>query len=92
MKMLMKNSKDYVTFVKKNNMVLILRLHPYAEINRRKLKRIINSYKNVYWLDMSKEPEVMKLLAIADIFNYCLVFYIYRILFDEKTDHFYGSR
>lgn len=54
-------------FCKKNKIILVLRLHPYAKINRRKLRKIIENFENVYWLDMSIEPEEMKLLAVADI-------------------------
>ena len=54
-------------FCKENNLILILRLHPYAKVNRNKLRRIVKRYDNVYWLDMSEEPDTMKLLAIADI-------------------------
>jgi len=54
-------------FLKEKKLILILRLHPYAKIKKRKLKRIISKYKNVYWFDMSKEPDTMKLLAITDI-------------------------
>jgi CDP-glycerol glycerophosphotransferase (TagB/SpsB family) len=54
-------------FCKQNNLILILRLHPYAKVQKRKLKKIIKKHPNVFWLDMSAEPEVMKLLAIADI-------------------------
>jgi len=54
-------------FCNETKLVLILRLHPYAKIKKAKLKRIIKEYGNVYWLDMPKEPDTMKLLAIADI-------------------------
>lgn len=54
-------------FCNKNGLILILRLHPLAKINKWKLKKLIKKYKNVYWMDMKKEPDTMKLLAIADI-------------------------
>lgn len=54
-------------FCKENDLLLILRLHPYTKIKKRKIKRIIKKYENVYQLDMSIEPDTMKLLAIADI-------------------------
>jgi len=54
-------------FCMENNLILILRLHPLAKINKRKLKKLIEKYENVYWIDMSKEPDTMKSLAITDI-------------------------
>ncbi len=54
-------------FCKENDLTLILRLHPYAKVNRKKIKKIVRKYPNVHWLDMSKEPDTMKLLAITDI-------------------------
>ncbi len=54
-------------FCKDKNLILILRLHPYSKIDKRSLKKIIKKYENVYWLDMPKEPNTMKLLAITDI-------------------------
>ena len=54
-------------FCKENDLILILRLHPLAKVKKRKIKKIIKKYDNVYWLDMPKEPDTMKLLAIADI-------------------------
>lgn len=54
-------------FCNKNNVTLILRLHPYAQVNKRNLKNIIKKYENVLLLDMQKEPDTMKLLAIAGI-------------------------
>ena len=50
-----------------NKLTLILRLHPLAKINKRRLKKLIKKYDGVYWLDMPKEPDTMKLLAVADI-------------------------
>ncbi len=54
-------------FCKENNLILILRLHPLAKVKKRKIKKIIKKYDNVCWLDMPKEPDTMKLLAITDI-------------------------
>ena len=54
-------------FCRENNVILVLRLHPLAKINKRKLKKLIKNYENIYWLDMSKETDTMKLLAVADI-------------------------
>ena len=53
-------------FCKKNDLTLILRLHPLAKINRRNLSKIVDKY-DVLWLDMHKESETMKLLAVSDI-------------------------
>jgi len=53
-------------FCRNNNLTLLLRLHPLAKINKKKLKRIVRKY-NVLWLDMDKEPDTMKLLAVSDI-------------------------
>jgi len=50
-----------------HNITLILRLHPLSKINKRKLRKIVNKY-DVLWLDMDKEPDTMKLLAVSDIF------------------------
>lgn len=55
------------TFCNEHSLTLILRLHPYANVKRRKLKKIIKNYENVYWLDTQKEPDTMKVLAISDI-------------------------
>lgn len=57
----------FCDYCKKNLLTLILRLHPYAKINRAKLNKIIKKYSNVYWLDMKNEPDTMKLLAVSDI-------------------------
>jgi len=57
----------FCKFFTENDLILILRLHPYTKIKKRLLKKIINKYDNVYWLDMSKEPDTMKLLALSDI-------------------------
>jgi len=54
-------------FCKKNDLTLILRLHPLTKIKRKKLKKIIEEYENVYWIDASEEPDTMKLLAASDI-------------------------
>lgn len=54
-------------FCKERKLILILRLHPYVKIKKKLIKNIIQKYKNVYWLDMSEEPDTMKLLAVADI-------------------------
>ena len=54
-------------FCKKNNVILVLRLHPLAKVKKARIKKILKRYDNVYWFDMSKEPDTMKLLAIADI-------------------------
>jgi len=54
-------------FCNENNLTLILRLHPYAKIKEGKLEKIIKNYENVYRLGMQKEPNTMKVLAIADI-------------------------
>jgi len=54
-------------FCRRNDLTLILRLHPLAKVKRRKLKKIVKGYENVYWLDVSKEPDTMKLLAVSDI-------------------------
>ncbi len=60
--------EELCRFCREKKVILILRLHPFTRINRRRLKKIINKYKeSVYWLDMSVEPDTMKLLAIADI-------------------------
>ena len=53
-------------FCKNNDLTVILRLHPLAKINKRNLRRIVQKY-NVLWLDMDKEPDTMKLLALSDI-------------------------
>lgn len=55
------------SFCKENDLILILRLHPFAKVKRGKLKKILKKYEYVYWLNMSKEPDTMKLLAISDI-------------------------
>ena len=54
-------------FCRENDLSLILRLHPYANVNRDRIRKIVSKFENVYWLDMSNEPEEMKLLTIADI-------------------------
>jgi len=59
------NKLCHFTNLKRIN--LILRLHPYSKINRRKINSIIKKYNNVYWLDTDKEPDTMKLLSITDL-------------------------
>ena len=61
--------EELCRFCKKNNLTLILRLHPYTykKVKKIRIKKIIENYDNVYWLDMPREPDTMKLLAIADI-------------------------
>jgi CDP-glycerol glycerophosphotransferase (TagB/SpsB family) len=54
-------------FCNKNNLTLILRMHPYAKIDRDRVRKIIDIYDNVFWLDMPEELDTMKLLAVADI-------------------------
>lgn len=54
------------SFCKKKDLTLILRLHPLVKINRRKLRKIVDKY-DALWLDMHKESETMKLLAVSDI-------------------------
>jgi len=62
-----KEFEKLCTFCKENDLILILRLHPYAKIRKKELKKIIKKYDNIYWLDMPKEPDIMKLLAISDM-------------------------
>jgi CDP-glycerol glycerophosphotransferase len=62
-----KEFEKLCSYCKEKNLILILRLHPYAKINKTKLEKIIQNYDNVYWFDMSDEPDTMKLLAISDI-------------------------
>jgi len=59
--------EELCEFCKENNLILILRLHPLAKVNKMRIKRILKRYNNVYWLDMPIEPNTMKLLAVADI-------------------------
>jgi len=54
-------------FCKEKNLILILRLHPYAKICKKSIASIIKNYGNVYWRNMKEEQDTMKLLAIADI-------------------------
>ena len=53
-------------FCKKSGLTLILRLHPLTKINKQKLRKIVRKY-SVLWLDMDREPDTMKLLAVTDI-------------------------
>lgn len=53
-------------FCRKNDITLILRLHPLVKISKRKLRKIVDKYE-VLWLNMDKEPDTMKLLAVSDI-------------------------
>ena len=62
-----KGFEELCEFCKENNLILILRLHPLAKVNKMRIKRILKRYNNVYWLDMPIEPNTMKLLAVADI-------------------------
>ena len=54
-------------FCKEKDLILILRLHPYAKICKKSIESIIKNYGNVYWRNMKEEQDTMKLLAIADI-------------------------
>ena len=62
-----KGFEELCKFCKENNLILILRLHPLAKVNRMRIRKILKRYDNVYWMDMPTEPDTMKLLAIADI-------------------------
>lgn len=53
-------------FCKKSGLTLILRIHPLTKINKKKLRKIVRKY-SVLWLDMDREPDTMKLLAVTDI-------------------------
>lgn len=50
-----------------NNLILIIRFHQFAKLNRKRVKKILRKYKNILWLDMKDEPDTMKLLSITDI-------------------------
>jgi len=62
-----KGFEELCKFCKENNLILILRLHPLAKVSKMRIRRILKRYDDVYWLDMSIEPDTMKLLAVADI-------------------------
>jgi len=62
-----KEFEELCKYCQEKNLQLILRLHPYAKVNRNKIKKIVNSFNNIYWLDMVNEPDTMKLLAVSDI-------------------------
>ncbi|PNX48766.1 MAG: hypothetical protein BV456_09460 [Thermoplasmata archaeon M8B2D] len=59
--------EKFCIFCKKNDLILVLRFHPLVKINRWRVSDIIKKYRNVYWLDMSKEPDTMKILAVTDV-------------------------
>ena len=86
-------------FCRNNNLTLLLRLHPLAKINKGKLKRIVQKY-NVLWLDMDKESDTTKLLAVSDILitdwsSTCVDFLLTKrpiIYLEVKKDFFTKSR
>ncbi len=59
--------KRLCEFCKKKNCFLIIRLHPYSKVNKRKLSAIIRNYSNVRQMNMNDEPDTMKILSITDI-------------------------
>jgi len=62
-----KGFEELCRFCKEREFTLILRLHPLAKVSKRKLRRLVKKYPNVYLYDMAKEPDTMKMLAVADI-------------------------
>jgi CDP-glycerol glycerophosphotransferase len=62
-----KEFEKFCKFCEKEDIALILRPHPFVNIKWKKLKKIVTKHKNIYLLTMSKEPDTMKLLALADI-------------------------
>jgi CDP-glycerol glycerophosphotransferase (TagB/SpsB family) len=57
------------TFCHDRGLHLVTRFHCYTHgsIDRRRLNRILDMYPNVAMLDMAREPDTEKLLAVADI-------------------------
>jgi len=53
-------------FCQRHGLILIVRLHPLTK-NVKGIDRIKRKYDCVHWLDMNREPEMMKILAITDI-------------------------
>jgi len=62
-----KGFEELCRFCKERKLTLIIRLHPLAKVSKRKLRKIVKKYPNVHLYDMAKEPDTMKLLAVADI-------------------------
>ncbi len=54
-------------FLKKYRSYLLLRTHPYAKYNRKKLKKYLKSYDNIKFVPMNKYPDTMLLLAVSDL-------------------------
>lgn len=53
-------------FCEQNNIALVFRPHPLVKLNKRRIKRILNSYKDIYIFDIKKLPNVMELMSISD--------------------------
>jgi CDP-glycerol glycerophosphotransferase len=58
--------ENFCQYCKNNNAEIILRLHPFTKVNRRRLQGIIDKY-DAQWLDMVTESDTMKLMALADV-------------------------
>ncbi len=54
-------------FLEKREALLLLRPHPYADYNRRSLRRVVRKHRNLMLIPMSKYPDTQKILAITDV-------------------------
>lgn len=62
-----KGLKSLCEFCKQKDLILIIRPHPLAKFSRWKLKKLIGKFDNIHLFDTSREPDTMKLLAVADV-------------------------
>lgn len=58
--------EKFCEFCKENDLILILRVHEFAKVNKRKLRKITEKY-DVFYYDMSKVPDTNILLALTDV-------------------------
>jgi len=54
-------------FCEQNNTTLVFRPHPLVKINKRKIKHVLKTHKDVFIFDIKKLPNVMELMSISDI-------------------------
>ncbi|NPA75624.1 MAG: hypothetical protein GXO25_06050 [Euryarchaeota archaeon] len=53
-------------FLDKRNTLLLLRPHPYAVYNRKKLRKLVDKHDNVVFAPSTKFPDIGALIAISD--------------------------
>ena len=54
-------------FLKEHNTLFLVRPHPYTKYERKKIKKVAKSVKNLKFVPMEKYPEVQSILAVTDV-------------------------